>query len=92
MIEVAMALCDKYKEFYPGKELPVTVHGDGSKDDNFLEDIYLKHIRQTRISPNEIGKATIGTTIEKKDMAMAKVNQDEQMVIDKENKKEGEEL
>lgn len=42
LFEVAMALCDKYKEFYPNKELPTYVNGDGSKDENFLEDIYLK--------------------------------------------------
>lgn len=43
VFEVAMVLCDKYKEFYQGKELPAYVNGDGSKDENFLEDIYLKY-------------------------------------------------
>lgn len=43
VFEVAMALCNKYKEFYPDKELPAYVNGDGSKDENFLEDIYLKY-------------------------------------------------
>lgn len=43
LFEVAMALCDKYKEFYPDKELPTYVNGDGSKDENFLENIYLKY-------------------------------------------------
>lgn len=43
VFEVVMALCDKYKEFYPGKELPVYVNGDGSKNENFLETIYLRY-------------------------------------------------
>lgn len=71
----------------------VTVNG---KKINFYIDgkTYLgcKNEIENIMSPNEIGKATIGTTTEKKDMAMSRVNQDVQIVIDKENKKEGEEL
>ena len=57
VFEVAMVLCDKYKEFYQGKELPAYVNGDGSKDENFLEDIYLKY------------KELSNKTISMKDMA-----------------------
>ena len=55
VFEVAMALCDKYKEFYPGKELPAYVNGDGSKDENFLEDIYL-NLSNKKISMKDMAK------------------------------------
>lgn len=59
LFQVAMALCDKYKEFYPDKEIPIYVNGDGSKDENFLEDIYLKHkelLKDKKISIRDMAK------------------------------------
>ena len=58
VFEVAMALCDKYKEFYPDKELPAYVNSDGSKDENFLEDIYLKYkeLADKRLSMRDMTK------------------------------------
>lgn len=44
------------------------------------------------ITPTEIGKATINTNTHMKDMAMKQVSYDIQMVANKENKREGEEI
>ena len=48
--------------------------------------------RQQTFSEQEIGKVTVNTSTEEKDVAMEKVSQDLQMVIDEVKKKEGEEL
>ncbi len=48
--------------------------------------------RNIQFTEQQMGKAIIGISTEKKDKAMSRVNQDVQLVVNKENKKEGEEL
>ena len=80
-----------------GKEIQVFTDGETYLGTNEIEREQIQNLdidspSDKAITPTEIGKATINTPTDKKDVAMEKVSQDIQMVVDKENEKKGEEL
>ena len=86
VFEVAMALCDKYKEFYPDKELPTYVNGDGSRDENFLEDIYLKYkaLADKKLSMKDMTKNGLASGVRSATVIEADVQDREEQTKEKE--------